>query len=388
LVRELARALARDGFDIDIITTDTLAGHDLDGVVRVHRLAHRLGERLPGVLGVFALLFRMFWAGVWRPRPALIITLTDPPFLGVVGWMLAAIKRARHIHWVHDLYPDLLPVIGVRVPRPLYQALYRLSRGVMNKADRVIVTGRCMARYITQNGVHTNRVTMIPNWPELAMSPHSARAAQAASLPAIDQGLAEAVANASILGPVPKFRVLYVGTVGYAQPIDTLLDAATILETLHPEIEFIFIGHEETQRRINLEKEQRSLGNVRVLPFQPHGRLRDIMESGDVHVISIKDNAAGLMVPAKFYAILAAARPVILVGPTSSEVGRVITDYGAGVVVPERAAQQLVQAIIDYRMREDLWFAAQDGAIKAAAAYSTDDMVRLWVRKVRDVTGL
>ena len=49
------------------------------------------------------------------------------------------------------------------------------------------------------------------------------------------------------------------------------------------------------------------------------------------------------------------------------------------------AAQQLAQTITDYRMREDMWFSAHDGAIKAAAAYTAEDMIRLWLRKAREV---
>lgn len=382
LLRELARSFARDGWDVRVLTTDVVAGDDPDGAVQVKRLRHQFDE--PGVWGGFILLIRLFFAMLWLPRPAIVVTMSDPPLLVVVGHLMARLRGIAHFHWCHDVYPDLLPVIGVRVPRWGQAVMMRLSRWAMNGATRIVVIGRCMARHLAQTGVDAHHITLIPNWPELAMNPHVKTGN--VSVAPVDAALLSG-STPSILGPVPKFRVLYIGTVGYAHPVDTILDAATILESLHPEIEFIFIGDVRAQAQINLEKARRSLGNVRVLPFQPQSRLRDIMESGDIHLVSMKQDAAGLMVPAKFYAALSAARPCILVGPEACEIARVINDYKVGAVVPQKAAQMLAQTIIDYRFREDLWFTAHDGAIKAAAAYTAEDMIRLWLKKAREVVA-
>lgn len=379
LLRELARAFARDGWNVRVITTHEKGGDIADGPVRLTRLAIR-----PGRLGVGAalgLLFRMLKAGLRGPRPHLVISLTDPPLLGIVGHLITRLRRARHIHWCHDVFPDLLPVVGVKIPKFAHNWLYRAVRRAMNRADRVVVIGRCMARHLTQNGVDARRVILIPNWPELAMNPQIFGTLPEGS----DGDEGASIPTPTLLDGGPKFRVLYVGTVNEAHPIDTILDAATILESMNPEVEFIFIGDEGTQLRVTTERAKRGLGNIRVLPFQPQSRLRDIMESGDVHLISMRHEAAGMMVPAKFYAALSAARPCILVGPEATEMGRVIADYGAGAVVPQRAAQQLAQTITDFRMREDLWFKAHDGAMKAAAAYTAEEMIRLWLRKARDV---
>lgn len=383
LARELARALARDGRVVDVLTTDPQGDDDYDGPVMVHRLAAK-DTRLGGFGGMF-LLLRMFFAGLRGARPQVIITMTDPPMVAVVGAVLAILRRAKHIHWVQDVYPDVFPVAGVWVPKFVYRMLHGASRCAMNRASLVVVTGRCVARYLSQNGVDRAKLCLIPNWPELSMNPNATLALPQGRV--VDTDVLDAVAQASLMGPVPKFRVMYVGTVSPAHPVDTVFDAATILDSMHPEIEFIFIGSEATHKMINEEKARRGLSNIRVLPFQPHAKLRAIMESGDVHLISMRDDAGGLMVPAKFYAMLSAARPVILVGPEGSEIGRTITDYGAGAVVPERAAHLLAQTIIDYRMREDVWFAAHEGAARAAQSYLADDMLRLWGRKVREMIG-
>lgn len=377
LVRELARSFARDGWDVRVLTTDMIASDDPDGPVAVRRIPTNL--QTLGVIANLWLLCRLFLAAMWLPRAQIVITLTDPPLLVIVGAWVAFLRGARHIHWVQDVYPDLLPAVGYPLPGWLDAMLYRATRRAMNRAARVVVIGRCMARYLTQHGVRGDRMTLIPNWPELAMNPHIPTRPISAFAPE------PPVITPPLLPAEPKFRILYVGTVGFAHPIDTIMDAATILESTHPEMEFIFIGDAPAHALVGAERAKRGLNNIRVLPFQPQSRLRDIMESGDVHVISMKHAAAGMMVPAKFYAALSAARPCIFVGPEHTEIARVITDYRAGVVIPQGAAQQLAQAIIDYRLREDVWFTAQGGATKAAAAFTPEDMIRLWLRKTRDV---
>jgi colanic acid biosynthesis glycosyl transferase WcaI len=380
LVRELARAFARDGWDVQVLTADTISSDDPDGPVKVRRITGFSLKHTP--LRDLWLLLRLFSAAMFLPRAQIVISLTDPPLLGYAASWVAWFKRSRHIHWCQDVFPDLLPAVGVSVPKWASKLMFRLSRKAMNSADRVVVIGRCMARQLSQNGVQAQKITLIPNWPELAMSPHI-NTGQVRP-PALSDEVITA-AQPSITESTPKFRVLYVGTVGYAHPVDTILDAATILDSMHPEIEFLFIGDDYAQAHIVDDKNRRGLHNVRVLPFQPHSRLRDIMESGDIHLLSIKHEAAGMMVPAKFYASLAAARPCILVGPEQTEIGRIISDYHAGAVVPQKAAQQLAQTIIDLRMRDDMWFTAHDGARRAALAYTAEDMIRLWLRKTREM---
>lgn len=381
LARELARALARDDFRVRVIATDQAASKDMDGPVELRRIAC-MAERI-SVMGGLYMVMRLFWAALFAPRADVLITLSDPPLLGLAGFFVSKIRRMRHIHWVQDVYPDLLPVAGVKMQTELYRVLYRLSRIAMNSADRVVATGLCMKSYLETHGVRPDRLAYIPAWPERVMSIHHQVLTNGGSVDDQDERLP----SPTILDDVPKFRVLHVGTVGFGHPVATILDAATILESMHPEIEFIFIGNRAAQTQIMGEKTRRGLSNIRILPFQPQSRLRDIMESGDIHILSMAHEAAELMAPAKLYAALAAARPCVLVGPDEGDAAQLIRDFGAGSVVPQGAAQALAQVIIDYRLQEKLWFSAHDGAMKAAAAYPAEDLLKDWALLIQDIAN-
>ena len=157
------------------------------------------------------------------------------------------------------------------------------------------------------------QITVIPNWPDFELvSPENRKNfndhSPADEAPAVNLEHYRKPEEQVKLGP--KFRVLYAGNIGRAHPIDTILDAAEQLNAQQPDIEFVFVGDGPRYDKIAAERSRRNLDNIRLLPFQPINRLKDLMESGDIHLISMKEEAAGLLVPSKLYAALAAQRPL------------------------------------------------------------------------------
>ena len=116
-------------------------------------------------------------------------------------------------------------------------------------------------------------------------------------------------------------------------------------------------------------------------------RLKEVMESGDVHLISMKDEAAGCLVPSKLYSALAVARPCIFVGPETCEAAKVIRDFKAGQVVQQGRVRELVDSVLLYRNDGDLWFKAHEGAMEAGKIFIPSDSMEAWISRARDVVG-
>jgi len=184
-----------------------------------------------------------------------------------------------------------------------------------------------------------------------------------------------------------KFRVLYAGNIGKIHPIDTVLDAARILQNQNPEIEFLFVGDGPKYDEIMRAKAQEHLDNVKLLPYQPPARLKALMESGDVHLMTMDERAAGFAVPSKLYSALAAQRPCIYVGPHVSEVAKVIQDYDVGRVIPQGKAEELADAIREYRMDGDLWFKTHENAKKAGAVFVPSASINAFIDRAWILVG-
>ncbi len=385
VLRDLARAFADDGWKVTVITSGPRLRREHDGKVRVIRVKAPVKKRRArAYLNVW---MKLFWAALNQPRHDLVVTMTDPPLLVVAGRMLAGIKRSRHIHWCQDLYPDILPALGFRMKKSRMRFYHKLSRRAMKRCDKVVTIGRCMARKLTHSGIDPGRVSVIPNWPDYELSPPGQKAVMRRRRvqPMKEAKGARPFDLLRTDGATSKFRVLYSGNLGRAHPIDTILGAAMILGKEHPEIEFVFVGDGPAYERLAHERSKRNLDNVRLLPFQPNSRLRELMESGDLHLITMKHESAGMLVPCKLYAALAVGRPCILVGPDDCETAQVLGDFKAGSVVPQGDARKLAAEIKRYRMDSDVWFKAHEGAAEAGRIFVPQESLDAWIERARDV---
>lgn len=362
VLRDLAREMARAGWTVSVLTTGDKTFAEKDGGIIVNRVKAPLNPK--GMIAYGLVLWNLMRAAMKQPRHDLVITLTDPPLLVTVGRRFAKKKRCSHMHWCQDLYPDLFPSIGVRMPDFVLKALSRSARRSMNKSGRVIAVGRCMAKYLAHTGVETGRISTIPNWPDGELVDVSRKPRRS------DIRIKEHVPLARpreelLRDDSPRFRILYAGNIGRAHPMRAILEAAEHLSA-YPEIEFVFVGEGPNHDRLAQERARRGLENIKLLPYQPASCLKDLMESGDLHLVSLREDAAGLLVPCKFYSAIAAARPTVYIGPADTEIGRMIRDYGCGAIVPQGNGKLLAQAILYFRTDSDAWFNAQQGAEQAA----------------------
>lgn len=380
VLRDLARYFADNGWDVSVLTTGTDAVQEMDGKVKVIRVKSVLKSKT--AWGYMRAWIALFMRAMKMPAPGLVVTLTDPPMTIMTGRIFSKFKKCRHIHWCHDLYPDLLPLVGLDLPAPVMQVLKKHTRKAMKKCDKVISIGRCMAKQLTHTGVEPARVAVIPNWPDYEILDPSKAGSDYKPFQLKNPDKVRP-ADQQVRDDNPKFRVLYAGNLGRMHPVQSLLDAALFMQEM-PEMEFCFIGDGPSYTRLAQERSKRGIENIRLLPYQPAEKLRYVMESGDIHVVTLRDDAAGLLVPCKFYAALAVGRPVIFIGPEDCEITRVIRDFKAGVVVPPRDTAKLVEAITQYRMDSDTWFLHQTGAIEAGKAFTPDHSMEEWIKRAED----
>ena len=137
---------------------------------------------------------------------------------------------------------------------------------------------------------------------------------------------------------------------GRAHEFETTLMAAAALQELgESDILFLFVGGGPCEGPIRLRVKELRLGNFRFLESQPEGALSESLGAADLHLVTMKKGIAGLVVPSKFYGVMASERPCLFVGPQESEVARVIRELRMGEVIRPNDADSLVSAILRYR---------------------------------------
>ncbi|HPF78473.1 MAG TPA: glycosyltransferase family 4 protein, partial [Alphaproteobacteria bacterium] len=296
ILQDLAHALDHSGWKVTILTTGDKAGVEFQQNITIKRIKGAANYKT--AFGYALGWWKMLFAAMGMQRHDIVITMTDPPMLLVIGRIISRLKNMQHIHWCQDMYPDLFKALGVKLPDFVTDFLQRASRRAFKKCAKVVVVGRCMADRLTKTGLPADNISLIANWTDFeVIAPSSS--GNHTLLPVDLTGVAKKPEE-MFRDDSPKFRVLYAGNIGRAHPMRSVIEAAALL-TEHTEIEFVFVGDKSVHTILARERARRHLENIKFMPYQPIEKLRDVMESGDVHLVTMRHEVKGMLVPCKFY---------------------------------------------------------------------------------------
>ena len=380
MLQDLARALTESGWLVSVLTT--FDGKPLNPPMNINYQTVKGAAKPKGILGYALIWLRLYFRALNLPRHDVVLTMTDPPMLACVGRLIARSKKSKHVHWCQDLYPDLFAALKIKIPHFIISWLDKRSIKALRKSNRIVVIGQCMAKRLQKKHITPNKITFIPNWADLEVVAPSNIAGNVEisdKIKAVAKKPEEMFRDDS-----PKFRVLYAGTIGRAHPMRVIIEAAEILAE-NKEIEFVFVGDQHAHSVLAQERAKRGLENIKFMPFQPIEKYRKVMENGDLHLVTMREEVQGMLVPCKFYSGLTAGRPTIFVGPQNCEISMTIKKYKAGDVVSPSDGQALAEVIYKYRMDGDAWFCAQEGALQAAQDFHPSQSLQSWINLLEEV---
>jgi len=334
-VARIARSFVASGWSVTVVTTagSGKAGVSFQDGVKVVRLSGLFSGRsllLRGLTYVVTIP-QIFLRALREPSPDIIVTMTDPPMLSAIGPLLRVIKGSRIVHWAQDLYPDVAVRAGVLSENGVLSCIFAyLSRRALMAHDRVVVVGRCMGKLLRARGLSPGRLTLIPNtWSGLGIT----------RLDRKDSLLSD-------LGLLDRFTVMYSGNFGRVHEFGTILSAAKILqEAGQQEVVFLLSGDGPNSAHLRGEVARMELSNIRFLPRCDDNQLSRTLASGDLHLVTMLTAMGGVVVPSKYYGVMAAGRPCIFVGPRETEIALSLDELGNGLCVAPGDSLALVEAI-------------------------------------------
>jgi len=307
--------------------TDSLPQHNDEHEVTIHRI----GGFAAGKKGTLArilhyLTFHLF-GGLWILingwRFDVIVSLTTPPLIGF--------GRTKHICWCMDLHPDCEFALGMwSRSNPIYYTVDCLSTLQLRSADAVVVLGAAMAQTIRDKQVEPDRVCEISIWGD-EQKP-------------IDEGRSGASFR-SEHGLQQKFVVMYAGNAGLMHRFDAVCDAMDQLKN-EPRIQFVFSGGGKRLDQIKRFVSENDLDNCLFVPYCPVETLGEVLAAADVHLVTLRDEASGLLLPSKTYSIMAAGRSILFVGPEDSDTARHICEANSGYVLGSTDGSALANTLI------------------------------------------
>src|SRR5579863_4008681 len=103
-----------------------------------------------------------------------ILAMTDPPFQGITGALVATLKGKPYYYNIRDMYPDMAVGGAIVEPGFLARVWEKLHRWALRRASCVIVLGEDMRARIIAKGVAPDRVVIVRDGAILAASITSA----------------------------------------------------------------------------------------------------------------------------------------------------------------------------------------------------------------------
>jgi glycosyltransferase involved in cell wall biosynthesis len=341
ILTDLARHLARNDVEVHVVCSRQLydqpqarlqAREQVDGI-RVHRLrTSRFGrEHLTGrAIDYLSFYCACAWRLLWLLRRGdIAVAKTDPPLISLVAAAAAGLRGARLVNWLQDVFPEVATRLGANpLPAWLDRLLRRARDRSLRRASMNVVLGRRMREHLLDCGIPQERIGIIENWAEGCAEP----------VPPAQSRLRQA------LGLQDRFVVAYSGNLGRAHDYRAILEAAAQL-AWDSRFALIMIGGGAGMNALRTAAQRQGLDNLLFLPYQPREALADALAAADVHLAALLPELEGLIVPSKFYGILAAGRPVLFIGDTQGELPGIIRAGRCGATVPSGDGAALAQVL-------------------------------------------
>jgi glycosyltransferase involved in cell wall biosynthesis len=219
---------------------------------------------------------------------------------------MKAIRGPRHFIWEMDLFPDAFVALGALSANGLATRLLGwIEDRTRSHSDGIIVLGPCMRSRLLSRGTPGHLIHVAENW-----------------------------ADGSVIVPLPNraagpLNILYSGNLGLSHDIDTI--AAAMLHFRNDaRFAFVFAGGGVGRAKIEQLCETHGIGNARFLPYAERDHMNVHLAQADIGLVTEHTACVGTVVPSKLYALMAAGRPVLFIGPRQATPGTVVNRFQCG----------------------------------------------------------
>lgn len=279
--------------------------------------------------------------------------------------LAAARRRVPVVHWVLDLFPDVLLVAQkIRRGGTAEKMLRRSVRWTFERAAANVFLGPKLLAYAQQQFGPIPRAVVIPvganGAPFRAQPPHD---------------------RAERHGPV---RVLYSGNLGRMHDTDTIIGA--LAEGLPDSLHILFRGNGAGWRELEAATRDRADAAVEVGGNLPDSQWVETMRHADVALVTMRPGAEGVVMPSKTYSAMVAGQAILAVCPADSDLAATVREHQCGWVVAPGDVGGLRQTLATLARDRASVLEKRNAAWRAGhALFDQPAIAKQWVELLRRV---
>ena len=340
-----AKALAALGHDVEVLTgfpnypggkvypgyrVRLYQRETMDGIA-VHRVAlypSHDKSAFRRILNYLSFSLSAFLLGPWLVKKPDVIYVYNLVTLGPPAFLLRFLFGSKVIIDVQDLWPESVANSKILGNKTVLNVLNGICGWIYRGADQLTVLSQGFKQELINRCVAQEKIEVSYNWCD--------EASIVANL-----SLVYSVKPAAFTG---KFVVLFAGTMGLAQGLDTLLDCAGLCRERLANIQFVLIGGGVDLLRLQKRAKEMGLQNVTFLPARSIEKMGEIFALADALIVHLKDDPLfRITIPSKTQAYLYTGKPIIMA--MRGDAADLVREAGAGIVCEPDDPQKMMNAI-------------------------------------------
>jgi len=268
-----------------------------------------------------------FLAGLFLPRPNVIVSTSPQFFTACAAYVLSLFKRRPFVFELRDLWPDSILAVGAMKDSASIRALKRLEYFLYRKAARIVSVTNSFRKVLSKNGIPAEKIAVVRNGTDLkGFTPG----------PKPNDLVEKHGLNA-------KFVAAYIGTLGMAHGLGTILEAAERMRA-NRDVAFVLVGDGADRAALERQARERGLDNVIFAGAVGKDEVVKYWRLADAALVLLRDRPVFRHVlPSKIFEAMATGCPIIL--GVLGESAELLEASGTGIVIQPESAEALAQAI-------------------------------------------
>lgn len=289
-----------------------------------------------------------------------VVVGTSPQFFtACAAYLVSRMKRIPFVFELRDMWPESIKAVGAMKDSAVIRVLGCIEMFLYRKAARIVTVTHAFKDTLIRRGIDSTKVDVVTNGVDLShFSPQVKDSALVQNL-----GLQE------------MFVAGYIGTHGMAHALETLLEAALILQQTSgaENVRLLFLG--DGARKQNLEIQARVMGleNVLFLESVPKDQVVWYWSLLDVSVIHLrKSDLFTTVIPSKLFECMGMGLPVL--HGVAGESADIVWREQVGEVFESENAQRLVEGLLRMRNQSDTYESYRRNCLAAAKRYDRKNL--------------
>ena len=301
-----------------------------------------------------------------------VVVATSPHFFTACAGYVAAVMHQRpFVFELRDLWPESIRAVGAMRDGWVLRLLERLELFLYRRAAAVVSVTHSFKSNLVARGIDGDKIFVVTNGADLTRFGPRSRDVKVARQLGLEQG---------------AFVAGYVGTHGMAHGLETLLEAARLLQdqAAGARVRILFLGDGAAKSSLKVHADALGLKNVLFVDTVPRDEVARYWSLLDVSIIHLKrDELFTTVIPSKLFECMAMGIPVL--HGVAGESALIVEREQVGIVFEPENAEQLAMSILDLERADNVRAAYAARGVQAARSYNRDDLAASMLRALQSV---